>query len=258
MIYIMACLAYRKMTFCRCAPPIPEGRILLPFVRGHPPRQRRQPVGAERPAAARVGDRADPQRQQGTAAQHADAVRRHGPGPGGEAAGIALRALAQRGLELPLGSSSRTAPGRFLPTGIRCQRLEDYPGPLLLADAGLRRPGVHQFHLPFQERPASRDERAAEGLHRLREPRSRGQLPARFRGARRSGPDAGFFITFDGVDSNLFLWINGQRVGYSTNSRAPGRVRPHASTCSRAKTSSPPRCTAFARAATWKTRTCGG
>ncbi len=29
------------------------------------------------------------------------------------------------------------------------------------------------------------------------------------------------FITFDGVDSNLFLWINGQRVGYSTNSRAP-------------------------------------
>lgn len=29
------------------------------------------------------------------------------------------------------------------------------------------------------------------------------------------------FITFDGVDSNLFLWVNGQRVGYSTNSRAP-------------------------------------
>ncbi len=29
------------------------------------------------------------------------------------------------------------------------------------------------------------------------------------------------FITFDGVESNLYLWINGQRVGYSTNSRAP-------------------------------------
>ena len=29
------------------------------------------------------------------------------------------------------------------------------------------------------------------------------------------------FITFDGVDSNLYLWVNGQRVGYSTNSRAP-------------------------------------
>ena len=29
------------------------------------------------------------------------------------------------------------------------------------------------------------------------------------------------FLTFDGVDSNLFLWINGERVGYSTNSRAP-------------------------------------
>ncbi len=29
------------------------------------------------------------------------------------------------------------------------------------------------------------------------------------------------FITFDGVDSNLLLWVNGERVGYSTNSRAP-------------------------------------
>ena len=27
------------------------------------------------------------------------------------------------------------------------------------------------------------------------------------------------FITFDGVDSAFFLWINGQKVGYSINSR---------------------------------------
>ena len=27
------------------------------------------------------------------------------------------------------------------------------------------------------------------------------------------------FITFDGVDASFFLWINGQKVGYSTNSR---------------------------------------
>lgn len=40
------------------------------------------------------------------------------------------------------------------------------------------------------------------------------EVPAEWNGRR-------VFITFDGVDSNLFLWVNGQRVGYSTNSRAP-------------------------------------
>ncbi len=40
------------------------------------------------------------------------------------------------------------------------------------------------------------------------------EVPAEWAGRR-------IFITFDGVDSNLTLWINGQRVGYSTNSRAP-------------------------------------
>lgn len=40
------------------------------------------------------------------------------------------------------------------------------------------------------------------------------EVPAEWAGRR-------VFVTFDGVDSNLFLWINGQRVGYSTNSRAP-------------------------------------
>ncbi len=40
------------------------------------------------------------------------------------------------------------------------------------------------------------------------------EVPADWNGRR-------IFITFDGVDSNLYLWINGERVGYSTNSRAP-------------------------------------
>ena len=40
------------------------------------------------------------------------------------------------------------------------------------------------------------------------------EVPAAWAGRR-------VFITFDGVDSDLFLWVNGQRVGYSTNSRAP-------------------------------------
>ncbi len=37
-------------------------------------------------------------------------------------------------------------------------------------------------------------------------------LPAKWSGRR-------VFITFDGVDSAFFLWINGQKVGYSVNSR---------------------------------------
>ena len=40
------------------------------------------------------------------------------------------------------------------------------------------------------------------------------EVPAEWNGRR-------VFVTFDGVDSNLLLWVNGQRVGYSTNSRAP-------------------------------------
>ena len=36
---------------------------------------------------------------------------------------------------------------------------------------------------------------------------------------RPSGKDRRIFITFDGVDSAFFLWINGQKVGYSVNSR---------------------------------------
>jgi beta-galactosidase len=32
------------------------------------------------------------------------------------------------------------------------------------------------------------------------------------------------FITFDGVDSAFFLWINGEKVGYSVNSRCPAEL----------------------------------
>ena len=40
------------------------------------------------------------------------------------------------------------------------------------------------------------------------------EVPADWNGRR-------IFITFDGVDSGFFLWINGQKVGYSTDSRNP-------------------------------------
>ena len=38
------------------------------------------------------------------------------------------------------------------------------------------------------------------------------EVPASWNGRR-------VFLTFDGVDSAFFLWINGQKVGYSVNSR---------------------------------------
>ncbi|HEY3414373.1 MAG TPA: glycoside hydrolase family 2 TIM barrel-domain containing protein [Armatimonadota bacterium] len=40
------------------------------------------------------------------------------------------------------------------------------------------------------------------------------EVPANWAGRR-------IFVTFDGVDSGFFLWINGEKVGYSTNSRNP-------------------------------------
>ena len=76
------------------------------------------------------------------------------------------------------------------------------------------------FTYPFKNDPphvtsepprdyTSYDERDAVGSYRRDF-----EVPADWNGRR-------VFITFDGVDSNLLLWVNGQRVGYSTNSRAP-------------------------------------
>ncbi len=76
------------------------------------------------------------------------------------------------------------------------------------------------------------------------------ELPADWQGRR-------VFLTFDGVDSAFFLWINGQKVGYSINSRnaaefdvtryvKPGRNMVAVEVY---RYSAP--------AVTWKTRTCG-
>ena len=68
---------------------------------------------------------------------------------------------------------------------------------------------------------------------------------------------AASFLTFDGVDSAFFLWINGQKVGYSVNSRNAAEFDITAVRQARARTWSPSRSIASAPAATWKTRTCG-
>ena len=111
------------------------------------------------------------------------------------------------------------AAGGFLQAGVRRQRLEGDPRALLLAGAGLRHAVLPEHRLHLQEGLAARDERAAQGLHGLQRAQSGGQLPPRVRGARRLDRAGAIFLTFDGVDSAFFLWINGQKVGYSVNSR---------------------------------------
>ena len=42
------------------------------------------------------------------------------------------------------------------------------------------------------------------------------------------------YVHFDGVDSAFYLWINGQKVGYSEDGRNGGRIRYHRTSASRA------------------------
>ena len=81
-------------------------------------------------------------------------------------------------------------------------------------------PEYTNFTYPFKNDPPrvmgepSRDWTAYENRDPVGSYRRDFEVPADWKGRR-------VFLTFDGVDSNLLLWINGQRVGYSTNSRAP-------------------------------------
>ena len=56
-------------------------------------------------------------------------------------------------------------------------------------------------------------------LDRLQRAQSRSAATAASSRCRPTGQGRRVFITFDGVDSAFFLWINGQKVGYSVNSR---------------------------------------
>lgn len=62
------------------------------------------------------------------------------------------------------------------------------------------------------------------------------------------------FISFQGVESAFYLWINGQQVGYSEDSYTPAdfNITPIST---RVKTPSPSRYTAGRTAVTWRTRT---
>ncbi len=81
-------------------------------------------------------------------------------------------------------------------------------------------PEYTNFTYPFKNDPPHvtseppKDYTAYEDRDPVGSYRRNFEVPATWAGRR-------VFLTFDGVDSNLYLWINGQRVGYSTNSRAP-------------------------------------
>ena len=65
-------------------------------------------------------------------------------------------------------------------------------------------------------------------------------------------------LVFDGVDSAFYLWVNGQEVGYSQDSRLPAEfdITPYL----QAGREPAGRCGSIAgrTAATWRTRTTGG
>ena len=63
------------------------------------------------------------------------------------------------------------------------------------------------------------------------------------------------YMQFDGVDSFFYLWINGQYVGFSKDSRNPATLT-SAPTSRRGRTWWPRRCTAIPTARTWNARTC--
>jgi hypothetical protein len=65
------------------------------------------------------------------------------------------------------------------------------------------------------------------------------------------------YITFDGVDSAFYLWINGQKVGYSQGSRTPAEFNV-TSYLKKAKMSSQRRSIVTATVHTWRIRTSGG
>lgn len=62
------------------------------------------------------------------------------------------------------------------------------------------------------------------------------------------------FISFQGVESAFYLWINGQQVGYSEDSYTPAdfNITPY---LHEGETPSPSRYTAGRTAVTWRTRT---
>ena len=94
------------------------------------------------------------------------------------------------------------------------------PVPSCWQTQGYGVPEYTNFTYPFKNDPPRvtseppKDYTAYENRDPVGSYRHDFEVPAEWAGRR-------IFLTFDGVDSSLLLWINGQRVGYSTNSRAP-------------------------------------
>lgn len=68
---------------------------------------------------------------------------------------------------------------------------------------------IYPFPMSPEEPPLVPKENNPVGLYR-----TSFEVPAEWKGRQ-------LFITFDGVDSAFYLWVNGQKVGYSEDSRTP-------------------------------------
>ena len=84
---------------------------------------------------------------------------------------------------------------------------------------GYGTPYYRNIRLHVSARLAPRHEYAAPRVYRLRRAQPRRQLPPRASMFPADWNGRRVFLSFDGVDCGFFLWVNGQKVGYSVNSR---------------------------------------
>ena len=125
---------------------------------------------------------ADSKAKQAALARDFDALCDDGRGIARQALRVPIRALAQRSLEIPLGTASRTASRRFLQDGFRRQHVENDLRPVKLANARLRHTDLQQLHLYIQGRLAPCHGRAITRLVVLHSTQSGRQLPTSVRG----------------------------------------------------------------------------
>ena len=97
--------------------------------------------------------------------------------------------------------------------------VEDDPGAWQLGDAGLRHSHLHEHRLPVPLRPQT-----IPGRRATRTPsasyRTAFDVPGDWNGRQ-------VFLHFAGVDSAFYVWVNGERIGYSEDSADAGGVRRH-------------------------------
>ena len=106
----------------------------------------------------------------------------------------------------------------FLEAGLRRPQVGDHPGAVERRDARLRHPHLreHPVSLDLARRETESAVRARTTTRTTRSTptAARSRCPKDWAGRR-------VFLTFDGVNSFFYLWVNGQKVGMGKDSRTP-------------------------------------